>query len=94
VPPYVKAGRDPLSYAGVNSIGLRRRGFSNEQIYLLQDVYRVLYQSDYNHGEALKVIERDFQPCEERDEVIAFVQSSKRGIMKGYLSAGDAAEVD
>ncbi|GHT79324.1 acyl-[acyl-carrier-protein]--UDP-N-acetylglucosamine O-acyltransferase [Bacteroidia bacterium] len=90
VPPFVKAGRDPLTYAGVNSLGLRRRGFPNEKIFELQDIYRVLYQSDLNHSDALKQISETFPASAERDEVIRFVQNSKRGIMKGYT--GDNEE--
>jgi UDP-N-acetylglucosamine acyltransferase len=86
IPPFVKAGREPLAYVGVNSIGLRRRGFTNEKIFELQDIYRVLYQSGKNHSEALKHIEENFPPSPERDEVITFVQQSKRGIMKGYIA--------
>jgi UDP-N-acetylglucosamine acyltransferase len=86
VPPYVKAARDPLAYVGINSVGLRRRGFSNEKIYELQDIYRVLYQNGMNNSEAIKYIEENFPSGEERDEVISFVQHSKRGIMKGYIA--------
>ncbi|MDR1672225.1 MAG: acyl-ACP--UDP-N-acetylglucosamine O-acyltransferase [Bacteroidales bacterium] len=84
IPPYVKAGRDPLAYVGVNSVGLRRRGFTNEKIYELQDIYRALYQKNLNHGEAMKFIEENFPPNPERDEILGFVRNSKRGIMKGY----------
>ena len=89
VPPYVKAARDPLSYAGVNSIGLRRRGFSNEKIWEIQDIYRDLYQKDMNNSEALKHIEDNYPQSEERDIVIKFVRDSKRGIMKGYEQSDD-----
>ncbi|MDR0713964.1 MAG: acyl-ACP--UDP-N-acetylglucosamine O-acyltransferase [Bacteroidales bacterium] len=93
IPPFVKAGREPLAYIGLNSVGLRRRGFPNEKIYELQDIYRILYQSGMNHGEAIKRIEENFPDSAERSEVIRFVQKSKRGIMKGYLSAsGDNDE--
>jgi UDP-N-acetylglucosamine acyltransferase len=92
VPPYVRAARDPLTYVGVNSIGLRRRGFSNEKIWELQDIHRELYQKDMNHSEALKYIEENYPQSEECDNVINFVRSSKRGIMKGYVSASDAGD--
>jgi UDP-N-acetylglucosamine acyltransferase len=93
VPPYVKAGRDPLAFVGVNSIGLRRRGFANEKIHELQDIYRALYQNGMNNSEALRYIEEHFPPSTERDEVISFVQGSKRGIMKGYIAnTGDSDE--
>lgn len=85
VPPYVKAGRLPLSYAGVNSIGLRRREFSNEKINEIQDIYRILYQSGLNNSDAVERIEAEMPASKERDEIIMFVRNSKRGIMKGYL---------
>jgi UDP-N-acetylglucosamine acyltransferase len=89
VPPYVLAARDPLAYAGVNSIGLRRRGFTNEKIWELQDIYRELYQKDMNHTEAIKYIEENYPQSEERDNVINFVRNSSRGIMKGYSDTGE-----
>ena len=85
VPPYVKAGRDPLSYAGVNSIGLRRRGYTNEQIRDIQDTYRYLYQSGMNTSHAIERIEAELPATKERDEIILFVRNSPRGIIKGYF---------
>lgn len=85
IPPFVKAGRIPLSYAGVNSIGLRRRGFSNEQINQIQEIYRYLYMSGLNNSDAVSLIEAELPATPERDEVILFVRNSKRGIMKGYI---------
>jgi UDP-N-acetylglucosamine acyltransferase len=84
VPPYVKAGREPLSYAGINSIGLRRRGFSNEAISAIQDIYRILYVSGLNTSDALARIEAEMPATSERDEIILFIQNAKRGIMRGY----------
>ena len=94
VPPYVKAAREPLSYAGVNSVGLRRRGFPNEKIWQLQDIYRDLYQKDMNNAEALKYIEEHYRQSEERDNIINFVRKSKRGIMKGYASNAEQGDDD
>jgi len=85
VPPFVKAGREPLSYVGVNSIGLRRRGYSNDSICLIQDVYRILYQAGLNNNEALERVEAELTASKERDEIIMFVKNAKRGIMKGYF---------
>ena len=85
VPPYVKAGRLPLSYAGVNSIGLRRREFTNEKINEIQDIYRILFQSGLNVSDAIERIEAEMSASKERDEIIMFVRNSKRGIMKGYM---------
>lgn len=85
VPPFITAGRDPLSYAGLNSVGLRRRGFANELIYAIQDMYRVIYQQGLNNSDAMKKIEEDFEQTPERDEVLTFIKDSKRGIIKGLL---------
>ena len=84
VPPYVKAAREPLSYAGINSVGLRRRGFSEEKINEIQDIYRTLFVRNYNVSKALDIIEADYRPTEERDEILNFIQGSQRGIMKGF----------
>ena len=85
VPPYVKAGRLPLSYVGVNSIGLRRREFTNEKINEIQDIYRILFQSGLNVSDAIERREAEMSASKERDEIIMFVRNSKRGIMKGYM---------
>ncbi len=85
VPPYIKAGREPLSYAGVNSIGLRRREFTNEMITQIQDIYRIIYQKGYNNSQALEVVETEMPASRERDEILLFIRDSKRGIIKGYF---------
>jgi len=84
VPPFTKAAREPLSYVGVNSIGLRRRGFSNERINAIQEVYRILYIRGYNTSQAVSIIEADFPASADRDEILAFISRSTRGLMKGY----------
>ncbi|MGY5356093.1 acyl-ACP--UDP-N-acetylglucosamine O-acyltransferase [Wenyingzhuangia sp. IMCC45467] len=86
VPPYVKAGREPLSYVGINSVGLRRRGFSVEKIREIQNIYRILFQSTYNNTQAIRIIEAEMEASSERDDIIKFIQNSQRGIMKGYFS--------
>ena len=85
VPPYVKAAREPLSYVGINSIGLRRRNFSNQKINEIQEIYRILYQRGYNNTDAIDYIEAEMPATPERDEIILFVKNSKRGIMRGYF---------
>ena len=85
IPPYIKAGRNPISYAGINSIGLRRRNFSNETICNIQEIYRYLYLSDMNNSDAIERIEAELPATKERDEIVLFVRNSKRGIIKGYL---------
>lgn len=84
VPPYTKAAREPLSYTGVNSIGLRRRGFTNEKINEIQEIYRQIYLRGLNNSKALDVVELEMPSSMERDEIIRFIRSSDRGIMKGF----------
>lgn len=83
VPPYVTAAREPLAYAGINSIGLRRRGFSDEKIRELQDIYRWFYVSGLNTTEALSKIRLELPPSPERDEILRFIERSNRGLMRG-----------
>ena len=84
VPPYVKAGREPLSFVGINSIGLRRHNISDKDIEEIQEIYRVLYQKNNNNTQAINKIEIDFKVSIIRDEIIDFVKKSVRGIMRGY----------
>lgn len=86
VPPFVKVSSSNVSYAGVNSVGLRRRGYTNEQIVAIQNLYRVIYQSGLNNSDALEKIEAEYAASKERDEIILFLRGSKRGIIKGYVS--------
>lgn len=87
VPPYTKAGREPLSYVGINSVGLRRRGFSSEQINEIQDIYRTIFLKKLNISKALDIIETERQPTEIRDEILDFIRNSNRGVMKGFGNA-------
>jgi UDP-N-acetylglucosamine acyltransferase len=84
VPPFVKAAREPLTYAGINSIGLRRRGYSNERINEIQQIYRTLFMGGLNYTSALDKIELEMLPSDERDEIINFFRTSERGVIKGY----------
>ncbi|WP_158979172.1 acyl-ACP--UDP-N-acetylglucosamine O-acyltransferase [Cellulophaga sp. L1A9] len=86
VPPYVKAAREPLSYVGINSVGLRRRGIPSEKIREVQNIYRILYQKNYNNSQAVQIIEAEMEATPERDEILQFIRDSQRGIMKGYFS--------
>ncbi len=86
VPPFTKAAKEPISFVGINSIGLRRRGFSNQKIREIQDIYRIIYQKNYNTTQALGIVEAEMQATKERDQILQFIKDSKRGIMKGYIS--------
>lgn len=86
IPPYAKAGREPLSYCGINSLGLSRRGFSREQIDQIKDIYRYIYLRGLNNRKAVELIKAELPQTPERDYVVDFVQKAARGIMKGYSS--------
>lgn len=92
VPPFVKAAREPLSYVGINSVGLRRRGFGPEKIAQIQDIYRIVFQKGFNHTQAQQVIEAEISPSDQRDEILAFMKSSTRGMLKGYSANGSDEE--
>jgi UDP-N-acetylglucosamine acyltransferase len=85
IPPYITAGRDPITYSGVNVIGLKRRGFANEQIGNIQEIYRVLYQSGFNNTDAVKQIEATIPDSVEKENILSFIIGSQRGIIRGYL---------
>lgn len=84
VPPYIKAVRNPLSYGGVNSVGLKRRGFSVDQINHILDIYRYIYNKGLNTSQALEYIEEEINASDERDEIVTFVRESGRGIIKRF----------
>ncbi|HEY2581208.1 MAG TPA: acyl-ACP--UDP-N-acetylglucosamine O-acyltransferase [Mucilaginibacter sp.] len=84
VPPYTKAGREPLSYIGINSVGLRRREYTAATINEIQEIYRIIFLKKYNVTKALDIIGTEFAPTVERDEIINFISNSQRGIMKGF----------
>lgn len=85
IPPYILIGRDPAVYCGINIVGLRRRGFSNEQIFQINDVYRTLYQRGLNHTQAIKAIEEEIPDSYERNLIVNFVKNSERGIIRGNI---------
>ncbi|OIP81792.1 MAG: acyl-[acyl-carrier-protein]--UDP-N-acetylglucosamine O-acyltransferase [Porphyromonadaceae bacterium CG2_30_38_12] len=85
VPPFITAGREPLSYAGINSIGLRRRGYTNEQIRDIQDVYRYIFLKGMNTAHAIERITAELPATKERDEILLFIKNSPRGILKSYF---------
>jgi UDP-N-acetylglucosamine acyltransferase len=92
VPPYIKAGRTPLSYAGVNSVGLKRKGFTVEKINQILDIYRVIYNRGLNTSQAIALIEEEFVVTDERDEIVTFIRESGRGIIKRFTK--NAADED
>lgn len=91
VPPYIKAGRMPLSFVGINSVGLHRRGYSNEVINQIMDVYRQIYYNGLNITQALQSISETFPTTEEISNITSFIKASKRGIIK-LNTRGEADE--
>lgn len=85
VPPYAMAGRDPLAYCGLNLVGLRRRGFSNEKIEEIQNIYRKLYMSGLNVTQAIANIKETCPDTEERKVVLDFLETSERGIIPSIV---------
>lgn len=83
IPPYIVAAREPVCYCGINSVGLRRREFTKEQLAVIQDVYRIIYQSGFNVSQALEQVKMQIPTCPERDEIVDFIADSPRGIIKG-----------
>jgi UDP-N-acetylglucosamine acyltransferase len=85
VPPYIMVAREPLSYVGLNIVGLKRRGFELDKIKELKEMYRIIFQEKRNTTLALKLIETQCNPSVERDLILSFIKQSKRGITKGSL---------
>lgn len=82
IPPYVKAAREPISYVGLNTVGLHRHGFDQEKIQLISEIYRILYLSDLNVSNAVKLIRQNIPASSIRDEILSFVENSERGIIR------------
>jgi UDP-N-acetylglucosamine acyltransferase len=83
VPPFVKAAREPLSYVGINSVGLRRRGFSNESILMIEDIYRTIYVKGFNVTNAINIVELEAPNIPEKNIIVNFIRDSVNGIMRG-----------
>lgn len=93
VPPYVLCGREPLEYAGVNIVGLRRRGFSSEQIRNIKDIYETIYFQGLNVSDGCAKVESGFPQSEERDTILAFIRNSRRGIIRAGVP-GARTDID
>ena len=85
IPPYVIAAREPVSFCGINSVGLNRRGFTREQIAAIQDTYRLIYMSGLNVSQALQQINDTLPASPERDEIVNFITTSPRGVIRGTM---------
>ncbi|MBM6883392.1 acyl-ACP--UDP-N-acetylglucosamine O-acyltransferase [Bacteroides caecigallinarum] len=82
IPPFIIAGREPIAYCGINIVGLRRRGFSNELIENIHNAYRIIYNSGKNTAEALEQVKQEVPMSPEIEYIISFIENSKRGIIR------------
>jgi len=83
VPPFVSAAGEPLTYKGVNAIGLKRRGFSPETLHTIQDAYRLIYRKGLNISQALENIKNEVEQIPEVQEIVSFIEARElRGLMK------------
>lgn len=92
VPPYVLCGREPICYVGINIVGLRRRGFTSEQIRNIKDIYDTIYFQGMNISDGCAKVESGFPQSEERDVILKFIRSSKRGIIRAGMPGDGSIE--
>ena len=86
VPPFIIVRNDTMRFAGINKIGLSRRGFTPERIADIHDACRILFQSGLNYMSGCEEVEKQIPQSAERDELVKFIRESKRGIIKPYES--------
>lgn len=82
IPPYILAGSEPLTFHGINLIGLRRRGFTNEDIFKIKDIYHIIYNSGMNLSQAKNKIRESYADDSFASEILGFIEQSDRGIIK------------
>ncbi|MBR3029338.1 MAG: acyl-ACP--UDP-N-acetylglucosamine O-acyltransferase [Bacteroidales bacterium] len=85
IPPYTMVGRSPAKWMGINTVGLRRHGYTTAQIINIQDIYRLVYASGYNTTHACEHIEAEIPQSPERDYILSFIRNSDRGIIAGNM---------
>jgi len=85
VPPYIKAAREPLTFAGVNSVGLRRRGMSDDEVREIEDIYRIIYVQNNNISKGIEQVKETMKETAIRSEILTFIDDSDRGIIRGMI---------
>jgi UDP-N-acetylglucosamine acyltransferase len=85
IPPFIKAAREPLTFAGVNSVGLRRRGYTDDQVREIEDIYRILYVQNNNISKGIEAIKEQLPQSEIREMIINFVEGSDKGVIRGMI---------
>lgn len=86
VPPYIKAAREPLSYAGINAVGLNRRHFTSETINHIHEIYRILFVKGFNLSRAIQEVEDNIESTPEREDILSFIREAEAGVVRGYQS--------
>ncbi len=86
VPPFVKAAREPLTYAGINAIGLRRRGYQTATISQIEDIYRHIFVHGTNVSKSIEEIKASIEDSVEKTQILDFIEGSQKGIIRGPLS--------
>lgn len=85
IPPFIKAAREPLTFAGVNSVGLRRRGYSDDQVREIEDIYRILFVQNNNISKGIEAIREQIAHSSIREVILGFVEGSDKGIIRGMI---------
>lgn len=84
IPPYIKVGREPLSYVGINSVGLKRRGYDDSDIRTIEDIYRLLFVKNSNIGKGIEQVTDTISNNKYKEEIISFIKDSDKGVVKGF----------
>jgi UDP-N-acetylglucosamine acyltransferase len=85
IPPFIKAAREPLTFAGVNSVGLRRRGLTDAEVREIENVYRIIYVQNNNISKGIECVRETMPPSKYRDEIIDFIVASDKGVIRGMI---------
>lgn len=85
VPPYIKAAREPLTFAGVNSVGLRRRGYSDDVVREIEDIYRTLYIQNSNLSKGIESVRSSMPSSTASREILEFIEKSDKGVIRGMI---------
>ena len=85
VPPYVKCAREPLTFAGVNSVGLRRRGFTDEQVREVEDIYRIIYVQNNNMSKGMDIVKETMPDSPIKNQILSFIESCDKGVIRGMI---------
>jgi len=85
VPPFVKAAREPITFAGVNSVGLRRRGYSDADVREIEDIYRILYVQNGTISKGIESVKETMPESPLRDQILGFIQASDKGVIRGMI---------